>query len=89
MSDNLFCPLIKQECKKDECVMWNSEACLISLYLRIGFISSAARIKVEQDLQNDELDAIFSKPANELADEIIQFAEDEHLLSDDESYLAT
>jgi hypothetical protein len=41
MKDNLFCPLIKQECKKDECVMWKHDTCLISVYLLSNIVSVA------------------------------------------------
>ncbi len=42
MKDNLFCPFIKQECKKNECVMWKHDTCLISVYLISNIISSAS-----------------------------------------------
>ena len=41
MRDNLFYPLIKQECKKDECVMWKFDACMKSVNLKNSIISSA------------------------------------------------
>lgn len=113
MKDNLFCPLIKQECKKDECVMWKHDTCLVTVYLISNIISSntdnnsravdtnselveelfsgfaiALDNSNEQGAPNETLDIIFSKSAGEIADEIIQFAKDENLLSDDESYLS-
>jgi hypothetical protein len=90
MRNNLFCPFIKQECKKDECGMWNRDTCLITVYLLSNIVSSASRNVDNNSVQeapNEKLDAIFSKSAGELADEIIQFAKDENLLDDDESYL--
>ena len=42
MKVNLFCPLIKQECKKDECIMWKYDTCLISIYLISNIMSSAS-----------------------------------------------
>ncbi len=113
MKDNLFCPLIKEQCKKDECVMWKHETCLVTVFFISNIISSnmdnsgkmsdtntelveelfsgfavALDSSDEQDTPNEILDSIFSKSAAELADEIIQFAKDEDLLDDDESYLS-
>lgn len=113
MKDNIFCPLIKEQCKKDECIMWKHDTCLVTVYLISNIISSnmdnsgkvsdtntelveelfsgfavALDSSDEQDAPNEMLDSIFSKSAAELADEIIQFAKDEDLLDDDESYLS-
>lgn len=113
MKENAFCPLIKEQCKKDECVMWKHDTCLVTVYLISNIISSnmdnsgkvsdtntelveelfsgfavALDSSDEQDIPNETLDSIFSKSATELADEIIQFAKDEDLLDNEESYLS-
>jgi len=113
MRDNHFCPLINQSCKKDECIMWESESCFLRVFL-ISSILTLARLRfeseqdetngdlvtelstredvaldksVEQDSQSEKFNAIFSKSADEFADEIIKFSKDENLLKVNQSYL--
>jgi len=62
MKKNMFCPLIKNKCSKEECVMWMKKGCLI-----VSFLERFKTIELEfpEELEN--------KTVEELAKEMTSF----------------
>lgn len=87
---NDFCPIVKQECKKDECVMWSDEKCLLvrTLEIRVrGFerlFEQPAPISYEEEkveapgIKKTEIPTeIETSTPEELATELVSFSKKE------------
>lgn len=83
-----FCPLIKDVCKKDECLAWKNDACLIFSFLDIQIENSKITDFDDFDEEDDgeveipvELKTI---TAEKLAQELVAFARAEFSEEDDD-----
>lgn len=85
---NTFCPLIKETCKKEECLAWKDQACLVFLFLGIQ-VENNKLINLN-DFNNDEEDVqkipigIQSATPEELAQNLIEFAKTEFVTDKNE-----
>ena len=52
MAETFFCPFIKMECKKDECIMWRENSCVIANFM---FVHSKEK-PVFADYTKDQVD---------------------------------
>ncbi len=68
-----FCPLIKEQCKGNECVMWKNESCILVTYLS-GYEGENSTELPNEEPMYDEIESI---SAEELAAEIVTFAQRE------------
>ncbi len=81
---NTYCPLIKEICKGNECVMWRDENCLINAFAenmiqqtKEGF-DETIPIGVEpEDIDKEISEEIKLSTSEELAAELISFAKKE------------
>jgi len=87
MDNSLFCPIAQQACKKNECMMWGTDFCLINVYLFIKITESPSYKKAnnnqEKDIELDkveQLKQIFTKTPLEYGEEILQFAHERKLV---------
>lgn len=86
MAETFFCPLIKTDCKKDECIMWRENDCVMPNFM---FVHSKekpvfADYTREVDEEEEEITisrgvskstkAIFAKSVEELAEELVDLA---------------
>ncbi len=78
---NTYCPLINENCKDNECVMWKGENCLIVTFL--GIIENAAQQsekefeETKEEIEEETFNEIKSSTAEELAGELVSFAKKE------------
>lgn len=71
---NIFCPLIKEQCKGNECMMWVDEACIIKATMEIYVLSHLETEEEEEITISEEIpEYITSKTAEELAADLVSF----------------
>ncbi|HEC93563.1 MAG TPA: hypothetical protein ENI51_11390, partial [Candidatus Atribacteria bacterium] len=80
---NTFCPIIKEKCRGNECVMWRDERCLIIAFMEI-FVRAPEEenIAVSTGYEYEEIDKvevpeeIKSATPEELAVKLISFVKE-------------
>ena len=84
---NIFCPLIREKCKGNECVMWIDEKCLVITFMK-NFVQPPEeefeeRVSLPISYKHEEIsvkeipEEIKSATPEELAAELISFAKKE------------
>ena len=84
---NIFCPLIREKCKGNECVMWVDEKCLLITFMK-NFVQPPEeefeeRVSLPISYEHEEIsvkeipEEIKSATPEELAAELISFAKKE------------
>ncbi|TGL67621.1 hypothetical protein [Leptospira levettii] len=80
-----FCPLIKEKCKKQECISWKESSCLIFSYLELQL--NNPEIDDLADYKPQEIPEDLRKAsAQEIANKIINFAKNEVYSDEDEDF---
>ncbi|VVB88959.1 Uncharacterised protein [uncultured archaeon] len=87
---NTYCPLIKEECKGNECVMWKDEKCSIVMFMKfMEIVAQRVEKETEEEISNEiklstseetveEIpNGIKLSTPEELAAELISFAKKE------------
>lgn len=88
---NTYCPLIKEECKSNECVLWKDENCLIVTFMKflglIGKLSTeeeteeeirnGIKLSTPEETEGEIPNGIELSTPEELAAELISFAKKE------------
>ena len=66
----MFCPLIKDECRNEQCVMWGDEECLIIPVLKYFGNSEEESPDDQTEIEEEVPEEIKSATPIELADEL-------------------
>ena len=69
----MFCPLIKDECRNEQCVMWGDEECLIIPVLKYFGNSEEESPDDQTEIEEEVPEEIKSATPIELADELMTF----------------